>query len=59
MEFCAAGDFVPVLECDMAGLPLVFDEAMVNLCLVGWSGVSRRCRVEVILLVSFSAVGLM
>lgn len=43
----------------MAGLLLVFDEAMVNPCLVGWSGVSRRCRVEVILLVSFSAVGLM
>jgi hypothetical protein len=36
VEFCAAGDFVPVLECDMAGLLLVFDEAMVNPSLARW-----------------------
>jgi hypothetical protein len=30
VECCAAGDFVPALACDMAGLLLWFDEAMMN-----------------------------
>lgn len=33
VEVFVAGDFVPVLECDMAGLLLGFDEAMFGFAL--------------------------
>lgn len=38
VEVFVAGDFAPVLECDMAGLVLGFDEAMLGLRWPGrWS----------------------
>lgn len=53
VEVFVAGDFAPVLECDMAGLLLGFDEAMLGLRWSGRGGVCWNGRVEVILLVSF------